>query len=71
MMHKCIKVKVGGSQKATKIGEFINFAKIGEYAICIIGLQGWTPLTKGIAGLAYSPPQKYTGKGTILFEMPQ
>ena len=25
-------------------GKFINFVEMGEYAICIMGLGGWTPL---------------------------
>jgi len=40
-------VKVGEAKKSktTKIGRrVINFAEIGEYAICIIGLGGWTLL---------------------------
>ena len=41
LVHRYIVVKIGGS-KTRKLyenrGKFINFAEIGEYAICIIDL---------------------------------
>src|SRR6218665_425948 len=43
-------------RKRTKIGsKFINFAEIGEYAVCISGLREWTPLVaKSSSGLSSS-----------------
>jgi len=49
MMHRCIMVKLGESQKRkrTKIGLFINFAEIwGNMQYESLAYGGWMPLVR-------------------------